>query len=549
MTNRGRSRFRGGSRLLGLAAVIVLATSGPAAAATQDISSPGPVDHIYLGDDLTCQAHYGGDQANSFFGGVPGSCGTRLRVSGSDSFLTPTNQSGVTGSGTQSDPFNVVTTVAADGESLTITRTDSYVVGDDFYRSDVTVANSAGADQAALLWHWADCFLQDSDQGYGTFDPATGGIYCSANPHNVPPARIEGFVPLSGGAQWFEGPYGEASSPSPGGFPNTCMCDVLLDNGMALSWDIVVAANGSTTRSFLTTFSPTGAVFRDPRPATLEDLPNPELGVDVNVEQVAGIVMVGVPTAAARAAGSGARARRASRSCRCSEARQVPVGSFLDTRRGTVRLESAREPRRHSARRGTSSTRSSRCASRASGARKGLTDLVLKGGSFRRCRAGGGKGSPARRSAAADPAAARATPRDASAPAAATARRPCAAPIWDVIDRCDGTLTRVRRGSVVVRDFRRKRNIVVRAGKSYLAKRAALAEPSRGRAAALGVAEAGEDVRLDVERGDRQLGEHASRAPCRPSRRGRRRGGRGARALRSRLPARRSGTTSIVCGT
>ena len=260
MTNRGRSRFRGGSRLLGLAAVIVLATSGPAAAATQDISSPGPVDHIYLGDDLTCQAHYGGDQANSFFGGVPGSCGTRLRVSGSDSFLTPTNQSGVTGSGTQSDPFNVVTTVAADGESLTITRTDSYVVGDDFYRSDVTVANSAGADQAALLWHWADCFLQDSDQGYGTFDPATGGIYCSANPHNVPPARIEGFVPLSGGAQWFEGPYGEASSPSPGGFPNTCMCDVLLDNGMALSWDIVVAANGSTTRSFLTTFSPTGAV-------------------------------------------------------------------------------------------------------------------------------------------------------------------------------------------------------------------------------------------------------------------------------------------------
>jgi hypothetical protein len=39
-----------------------------------------------------------------------------------------------------------------------------------------------------------------------------------------------------------------------------------------------------------------------------------------------------------------------------------------------------------------------------------------------------------------------------------------------VEDRCDGTLTAVSRGRVVVRDFRRKRNITVRAGKRYLAK-------------------------------------------------------------------------------
>jgi ferric-dicitrate binding protein FerR (iron transport regulator) len=41
---------------------------------------------------------------------------------------------------------------------------------------------------------------------------------------------------------------------------------------------------------------------------------------------------------------------------------------------------------------------------------------------------------------------------------------------WEVIDRCDGTLTKVTRGRVVVRDFRRKRNVLVRAGKRYLAK-------------------------------------------------------------------------------
>jgi hypothetical protein len=38
-----------------------------------------------------------------------------------------------------------------------------------------------------------------------------------------------------------------------------------------------------------------------------------------------------------------------------------------------------------------------------------------------------------------------------------------------VTDRCDGTLTAVARGSVTVRDFRRHKNIVVRAGKRYFA--------------------------------------------------------------------------------
>jgi hypothetical protein len=41
---------------------------------------------------------------------------------------------------------------------------------------------------------------------------------------------------------------------------------------------------------------------------------------------------------------------------------------------------------------------------------------------------------------------------------------------WGMQDRCDGTLTKVQRGRVVVRDFRRRRNVTVRAGKSYLAK-------------------------------------------------------------------------------
>ncbi|HZM18392.1 MAG TPA: hypothetical protein VFB87_03165, partial [Gaiellaceae bacterium] len=41
--------------------------------------------------------------------------------------------------------------------------------------------------------------------------------------------------------------------------------------------------------------------------------------------------------------------------------------------------------------------------------------------------------------------------------------------VWKTEDRCDGTLTQVQEGSVTVRDIGRKKDIVVRAGKSYLA--------------------------------------------------------------------------------
>jgi hypothetical protein len=42
--------------------------------------------------------------------------------------------------------------------------------------------------------------------------------------------------------------------------------------------------------------------------------------------------------------------------------------------------------------------------------------------------------------------------------------------IWLTEDRCDGTLTRVTKGVVQVRDFRAGRTINVRAGQSYLAR-------------------------------------------------------------------------------
>jgi hypothetical protein len=208
------------------------------------------------------------------------------------------------------------------------------------------------------------------------------------------------------------------------------------------------------------------------RAATLEDLANPVQGVAVNVQEVSGTVLVGLTGAAARAArrdGSVRSSQKGVSFVPLSEARQVPVGSFLDTRRGTVRLQSATD-RAGTRQTGTFLKSLFQVRQSRQLRTKGLTDLVLKGSSFNRCRTvGRGKGATAaadRRTIRRLRANAKGRFRTRGRNSSATVR----GTIWDIADRCDGTLTRVSRGRVVVRDFRRKRNIVLRSGKSYLAR-------------------------------------------------------------------------------
>ena len=200
-----------------------------------------------------------------------------------------------------------------------------------------------------------------------------------------------------------------------------------------------------------------------PAPRTLADLPNPALGSSVNVQQIAGTVLVGVRGVAAR--GRATASQKGVTFVPLSEARQIPVGSFLDTRRGAVRLQSARDRR---------GTRQNGDFSRGlfqvlqSRRSRGLTDVVLKGASFSSCRRAG-RGKRARAAASIRRRLrgnARGRFRTRGRHSAATIR----GTVWEVADRCDGTLTKVTRGKVAVRDFRRRKTVIVRAGKSYLAR-------------------------------------------------------------------------------
>jgi len=211
-----------------------------------------------------------------------------------------------------------------------------------------------------------------------------------------------------------------------------------------------------------------GGVFPS-SPATGTTLPKPVLGRSVNVQVVRGQVLLSLPAGRAQASASvpGLKGRNF---VALRDARQIPVGSLLDTRKGTVRLTSARNT--------AGATQSGDFASGAfqvlqsrSARAGGLTDLRLKGSSFRRCRtAGHGNKATASRHSRRRVRRLRGNAngrfRSRGRYAAATVR----GTVWETSDRCDGTLVKVTRGRVAVRDLRRKKTITVRAGKRYLAR-------------------------------------------------------------------------------
>ena len=210
--------------------------------------------------------------------------------------------------------------------------------------------------------------------------------------------------------------------------------------------------------------SPLGA------PGPPSGLPAPRLGRTMNVQVVRGRVYVSLPGNAAFASLTvpGLKGRRF---VPVTAARQIPMGSLLDTRRGTIRITTAGNASGSTLQSGEFASGVFQVLQSRRASAKGLTDLRLKGSSFAGCR------SSARGQGTAFAALSRRVVRRLRSRASGrfrTGGRYSAATVrgttWLTADRCDGTLTRVSRGRVVVRDFRRRKNITLRAGKSYLAR-------------------------------------------------------------------------------
>ncbi len=237
-------------------------------------SSTGPLTRIQISEFLNCAVNHVQDEAGEFFGET--ACGTFLASAGTlyspadipagesaeGVAFTPVSQSAVSGSGTSSDPYQLVTVVDA-GPNLRITESDYYVVGQESYRTDVKVENRSAVTQSAILYRAGDCYLQDSDTGFGLVSGES--VACQAattDPQGnaVRGDRIQQWSPLSAGSRYFEAGFDEVWSTigAQKEFPNTCRCNENIDNGAGLSWALTIPATGTATRSHLTTFSPAG---------------------------------------------------------------------------------------------------------------------------------------------------------------------------------------------------------------------------------------------------------------------------------------------------
>ena len=193
----------------------------------------------------------------------------------------------------------------------------------------------------------------------------------------------------------------------------------------------------------------------EPVAALLPPAP-PVLGETVGLAPVSGAVRVKPP-------GTNAYAPLAAGAA-------VPVGSLVDARRGTVELRTAL---------GAGRTQKGRFWGSIFQVRQprgshGRTDLVLRGGRFSRCpRAGSARASGVTRDAGSRTVVRRLWGKDRHGRFRTKGRDSHAAvrgTVWSTADRCDGTVTRVKQGAVLVRNRHTGRRVLVTAGHRYLAR-------------------------------------------------------------------------------
>jgi hypothetical protein len=212
-----------------------------------------------------------------------------------------------------------------------------------------------------------------------------------------------------------------------------------------------------------TVYSP-NATFRT---AKDDAPPLPVIGATVNMEPESGLVLMRRPRATASRSSQASRLVEGEGFRPLTEARQLPVGSQIDARAGTLRVVVA-GPRRRQTQRVTLAGGLFSVSQSSQGPTRGLTTLNLVESDF--------SGAPAYDGCPANPAAVLQTVRardqrgrfltlsrdsGATADAVGTA--------WDTIVRCDGTLTVVHHGTVAVVDFQLHQTVAVNAGQRYLA--------------------------------------------------------------------------------
>ncbi|HEY9708618.1 MAG TPA: DUF4347 domain-containing protein, partial [Oculatellaceae cyanobacterium] len=182
-------------------------------------------------------------------------------------------QSAVTGTGTSSNPFQVVTSLLADVNSngtydptidFKLDWTVSYTAFDDFYAQNFTIAAPIGNTQTVKLTQAFDSFLGGSDSGPAYGLDASGAVISGTDgnpkfigvgrnlgqPNEIVMGYIENNAEFS---QWYSGsffsPYGQINNG--GNLTATYDTNAFTDNGIAVQYDLGALTGTSTISNFL----------------------------------------------------------------------------------------------------------------------------------------------------------------------------------------------------------------------------------------------------------------------------------------------------------
>ncbi len=212
------------------------------------------------------------------------------------------------------------------------------------------------------------------------------------------------------------------------------------------------------------------ATWEDGSPAHVRALPfkpsalaPPTEGSTVNVVPVKGKVLVKLASGTGNAKAGGGFVPLE------SIGRQIPVGSTLDTTKGTVRLFSAANNTGKS----QHGDFSRGLFNSSQGRKNPLTTVSMTGGGLKTCGKVPAGGSPKSALSAAKKRKKRSLFSNVHGRFRARGRNSTATvrgTAFTMTDTCTGTLTQVSRGSVLVRDLRLRKTRTIKAGHSYLAR-------------------------------------------------------------------------------
>ena len=92
------------------------------------------------------------------------------------------------------NPWVVTTTLTVGTTGLQLVQYTSYVNGDDFFRNDWKLNNlSTNTYNNLHFFHAEDLWTNNSDFGFGYFDPATGTI----GGYDQTQTLLQRFIPIS----------------------------------------------------------------------------------------------------------------------------------------------------------------------------------------------------------------------------------------------------------------------------------------------------------------------------------------------------------------